>query len=94
MEIKKQLDELRKYEQKIRVEEKKEAGKRRKGPKLSDYSRWFTNYKAGSLEMPGFNFESQFFKSRFPALVVPKNPKIVPNSSNSSSYLLSELLLV
>ena len=69
MEMKKKVDELRKYEQKIRADERKEAGKRRKGPKLSDYSRWFTKYQAGSLEMPGL---SQISKFVFTENFVPK----------------------
>ena len=56
------MEELRKYEQKVRADVRKEsAGKRKKGPKLSDYSRWFTKYQAGSLEFPGYTANMSFF---------------------------------
>ena len=32
----------------------KQPGNKKKGPKLSDYSKWFTKYQAGSLELPGY----------------------------------------
>jgi DNA-dependent protein kinase catalytic subunit len=51
-DIKKKVNELRKYEKKIR-EDKETTKKRKGGPALSDYSRWFGRYKCDTLELPG-----------------------------------------
>ena len=50
-DIKKKVDELRKYHDKVKNEQSDK--KKKGGPKLSQYSRWFTKYATNSLELPG-----------------------------------------
>ena len=60
VDVRKKVEELKKYQQKIGMDGGKQPGNKKKGPKLSDYSKWFTKYQAGSLELPGYHLTQEF----------------------------------
>lgn len=59
MDVKKKVGELKKYHEKVKFFEDS-LGKKNKAPKLSDYSKWFSKYQSGSLELPGIKIVSIF----------------------------------